>query len=220
VKIETPMGMEPCQVSVSPSGHVWILCWSGQILARSGVTWDCEMGTSWLEVSAPFNGVTFSHISVGSQAAWVVSRENEVWLRKGLDTTVIGSNWTSMIGAMNLVFTGSDNQVCGLLVQDQKLYLRTGIKPEEPGGRTWKMLPSDEETFTWIAFDGKGFVLRLEDTADSSWTEPWRYISYFFIHFLDVTIKIVFDVEGEYWISCVNGNDSGQTLNISSITPL
>ena len=57
-KIETPQGSEPCQVSVSPQGVVWILGWSGQLLARNGVTWDCEVGTSWYEVSPPFQGTT------------------------------------------------------------------------------------------------------------------------------------------------------------------
>jgi hypothetical protein len=79
-----------------------------------------------------------------------------------------------MIGQMNLVFTGSDSQVCGLLIQDQKLYLRTGIKNEESGGRSWKMLKTEDVTFVWLAFDGKGFVQRLDDCADSYWVEPWR----------------------------------------------
>lgn len=180
-KVDTPSGCEPCQVSVSPSGVVWILTWNGQILARSGVTWDWETGASWFEVPAPFQGVSFSHISVGPFAAWAVSRENQVWLRKGLQESsagVVGSSWTAMVGKMDLVFTGSDSQVCGLLLQDQKLYLRTGIKTDESGGRSWKMIRSEESaTFTWLAFDGKGFVLRLTDESicgDPSLDEPWR----------------------------------------------
>ena len=63
-KVETPSGCEPCQVSVSPAGVVWILTWSGQLLARSGITWDHETGVSWFEVPPPFHGVSFSHVSV------------------------------------------------------------------------------------------------------------------------------------------------------------
>ena len=111
---------------------------------------------------------------MGPTSAWVVSRENEVWLRKGLDSFILGASWTAMVGQMNLVFTGSDSQVCGLLVQDQKLYLRTGIKTEETGGRSWKILNTEDKTFVWLAFDGKGFVHRLEDSTDSYWIEPWR----------------------------------------------
>lgn len=173
-KVDTPQGCEPCQVSVGPQGVVWILAWSGQLLARNGITWECETGTSWYEVPPPFPGLSFSHISVGPTSTWAVSRENEVWLRKGVDSSILGSSWTAMVGQMNLVFTGSDSQVCGLLVQDQKLYLRTGIKSEESGGRTWKMLKTDDMTFVWLAFDGKGFVQRLEDSTDSFWIEPWR----------------------------------------------
>lgn len=201
VRIETPSGCEPCQVSVrtkknnkntkillitvflskvSPTGNVWILCWSGQILARSGIRWDCETGITWLEISAPFPGVSFSHISLGSQSAWAVSRENQVFRRRGLDTSAIGLSWMEMVGSMNLVFTGADNQVCGLLIQDQKIYLRTNVSKDDLGGRCWKMIPSGDLTFTWLSFDDKGFVLRLEDTADSSWSEPWRYFLLYF----------------------------------------
>lgn len=174
IKVETPQGCEPCQVSVGSQGVVWILAWNGQLLARNGVAWGCETGTSWYEVPPPFQGLSFSHISVGPASTWAVSRENEVWLRKGIDTSILGSSWTAMVGQMNLVFTGTDSQVCGLLVQDQKLYLRTGIKADECGGRSWKMLKTDEMTFVWLAFDGKGFVPRLEDNAESDWIEPWR----------------------------------------------
>ena len=175
ITIETPPGWEPCQVSVSPNGVVWILAWNGQFLARSGVTWDDEYGSGWFEVPPPFQGLTFSHISVGINSAWAVTKDNEVWLRKSIDSTVVGSTWTEMVGKMNLVFTGSDSQVCGLFIQDQKLYLRTGIKAEESGGQLWKMMKSLDMTFTWVAFDSKGFVLRLEDSVDLS-TESWRGI--------------------------------------------
>ena len=174
-KVDTPQGCEPCQVSVSSRGVIWILSWNGQLLARNGVTWDCETGTSWYEVPPPFQNISFSHISVGPTAAWAVTRENEVWLRKGLDSSsIVGTSWMAMVGQMNLVFTGNDNQVCGLLVQDQKLYLRLGIKAEEAGGRSWKMLKSDDVTFVWLAFDDKGFILRLEDSSDATSIEPWR----------------------------------------------
>lgn len=171
--METPQGCEPCQVSVSANGVVWIQCWSGQILARNGVTWDQETGTSWYEVPRPFEGVSFSHISVGCHSAWAVSRDNEVWLRKGLDSSILGSSWTAMVGHMNLVFTGSDTQVCGLLVHDQKLYVRTAITPEETGGRAWKMLNCGDKTFVWLTFDGNGFVQRLDESSESS-CESWR----------------------------------------------
>ena len=158
--VETPVGWEPCQVSVSPNGVIWILAWNGQLLARSGVTWDNESGTGWLEVPPPFQGLSFSHISVGINCAWAVTRDNEVWLRRCIDANILGSLWTAMVGKMNLVFTGSDGQVCGLLIQDQKLYLRTGIKAEETGGQVWKMLKSlNDITLTWLAFDCKGFLL-------------------------------------------------------------
>lgn len=173
--VETPLGCEPCQVSVGPQGVVWILAWNGNLLARNGITWNCETGISWYEVPPPFQGLSFSHVSVGPTSTWAVSRENEVWLRKGVNSSILGSSWTAMVGQMNLVFTGTDSQVCGLLVQDQKLYLRTGIKSDECGGRTWKMLKTDDMTFVWLAFDGKGFVHRLEDSSnDSCWVEPWR----------------------------------------------
>uniref|UniRef100_A0A0P6H8Z5 Tectonin beta-propeller repeat-containing protein n=1 Tax=Daphnia magna TaxID=35525 RepID=A0A0P6H8Z5_9CRUS len=173
-QIETPQGCEPCQVSVGPQGVVWILAWTGQLLTRNGVTWNCETGITWYEVPPPFKGLSFSHISVGLNSTWAVSRENEVWLRKGLDSSILGSSWTAMVGQMNLVFTGSGSQVCGLSIQDQKIYLRTGIKTEESGGRSWKMLKTDDMTFVWLASDGKGCIHRLEDGTDSYWTEPWR----------------------------------------------
>jgi len=179
IQVETPKGYEPCQVSVSPTGIVWILAWNGQILARNGINWNQETGTSWFDMPPPFQGVSFSHISVGIGSAWAVSRENQIWMRKGLQESsssgVLGSSWTSMVGKMDLVFTGSDSQVCGLLLQDQKLYLRTGIKTEESGGKAWKIVKSEEKTgFTWMAFDGQGFVMRLEESNESNCTEPWR----------------------------------------------
>lgn len=143
-------------------------------MTRNGVTWNCETGITWYEVPPPFKGLSFNHISVGLNSTWAVSRENEVWLRKGLDSSILGSSWTAMVGQMNLVFTGSGSQVCGLLIQDQKIYLRTGIKTDESGGRAWKMLKTDDMTFVWLAFDGKGFIHRLEDSTDSYLTEPWR----------------------------------------------
>lgn len=159
---------------MSPTGVVWVLAWNGQLLARNGVSWDNEVGTSWLGIPPPYEGASFNHVSVGVNSAWIVSRENEVWLRKGLDSSVLGSNWTAMVGQMNLVFTGTDSQVCGIRLQDQKLYLRSGIKKEEPGGKAWSLVNCNGITFVWLAFDGNGFVLRLEEKSDQNGNEPWR----------------------------------------------
>ena len=158
---------------------MWILAWNGRILARHGISWDQETGVGWYEVPNPFPEETFSHISVGAHCAWAVGKENQVWLRTGLDSSILGSGWTAMVGRMSLVFN-SDWQVCGLSCEDQQLYLRTGIKSQEMGGQTWKLI-ADARTsdssfmFTWVTFDCKGFLLRLEDSGSSAAkSEPWR----------------------------------------------
>lgn len=153
---------------------MWILGWNGQILARHGISWDNEVGSSWYEIPPPYDGISFNHISVGPNSAWVVNRQNEVWLRKGLEDSILGTHWTAMVGKMNLVFTGIDSQVCGLLIEDQKLYLRMGINKNESGGKAWSMINSEDCTFTWLAFDGKGFVHRLEEKSEQNGGEPWR----------------------------------------------
>ena len=174
-KIETPAGWEPCQVSISSSGIVWILAWNGRMLARHGITWNNEMGIGWYEVPTPFPDIAFSHISVGPYSAWAVGRDNEVWFRKGLDeSNVLGTGWTAMVGQMNLVFTGSESQTCALSAQDQQLYIRTGITAEEASGRTWKRIEGNNHSFSWIAFGTKGFLLRIADVGNETSSEPWR----------------------------------------------
>ena len=145
------------------------------MLSRYGITWDQETGTGWYEVPAPFPGMCFHHISVSKSSVWAVNRQHEVWFRKGLDNSALGSGWTSMVGEMNLIFTGSEDQVCALSTLDQRLYLRMGIKPGESGGRTWKTFKGLEGTFiSWITFDSKNVLLQLEDTSNDANDQAWR----------------------------------------------
>jgi len=104
------------QISVAPSGLVWAVTLSGQALIRLGVSRLEPRGTHWTVLAAPS---PLSHVSVGQNAVWALSRERSVWFRQGVRAAAAGQNeslakgnkWVQMVGEMLMLSVGPADQV-------------------------------------------------------------------------------------------------------------
>ncbi|XP_076056514.1 tectonin beta-propeller repeat-containing protein 1-like isoform X2 [Oratosquilla oratoria] len=160
IHVETAPEQEVTSVSVGRSGRVWAVTWDGAVIVRTGISREHPTGTSWVHVEPP-NGSKLACISVGVRVVWAVARDHSIWFRRGLGTMVdsngetnsdlnseVGISWLHMVGRLNSLSVGPNDQVIGIGADDYSLYVRTGVSVLEPSGKTWRLLslpmqPSD-----------------------------------------------------------------------------
>lgn len=164
--IPTPPERDVTTVGIGRSGRVWSVTWDGTILVRTGVTRDAPTGVDWIVVEPP-NGSPLQQVAVGMKSVWALTRDHKVWFRRGLqaskegssehnrsgngtsqsktDTGTTGSSWLKMVGMLNMISVGPNDQVWGIGSEDYSLLIRTGITETELTGRTWRpiCLPID-----------------------------------------------------------------------------
>ena len=109
------------QISTSPSGLVWAVTWDGRALVRLGVSRLDPAGTGWGEVDAPADGKSpLSHVGVGENAVWALSRDRRVWFRNGIraaassggdnESMARGTKWIEMVGELSMISVGPGDQ--------------------------------------------------------------------------------------------------------------
>ncbi|CAL4112688.1 unnamed protein product, partial [Meganyctiphanes norvegica] len=118
-------------------------------------------GTEWRVVESPPEGC-LQHIAVGVNVVWGLTREHKVWFRRGFTNDqgspsksannkqeqkdVVhpsddpGTSWLQMVGALNMISVGPNDQVWGVTTEDHIAVIRTGVTPQELAGRTWRSI--------------------------------------------------------------------------------
>lgn len=173
------------QLSVSPSGVVWGVTWQGVAVVRTGVTHYQPTGTDWEEVASPdipqeLGPCQLLQVSAGMNSAWALTKDGQVWFRKGLSRTngqenaVTGSRWVEMVGKFSLITVGLNDQVFALSTLGDHIYFRTDVTPNELVGRTWKVvdmskpqLPRSEST----SLDTASYESTTSENSQSAFTE-------------------------------------------------
>ncbi|XP_057681391.1 tectonin beta-propeller repeat-containing protein 1 isoform X2 [Corythoichthys intestinalis] len=132
---------EVVQISCGPGELVWAVLWEGQLIVREGVGRDCPQGTSWSIVDSPSPDVGAMHVAVGVNVVWVLTKDNKVWFRRGVNShNPCGSGWISMVGEMVMIDVGLNDQVWAIGCEDRAVYFRQGVTPSEKSGKTWKAI--------------------------------------------------------------------------------
>lgn len=89
-------------------------------------------GVDWIVVEPP-NGSPLQQVAVGMKSVWALTRDHKVWFRRGLqaskegssehnrsgngtsqsktDTGTTGSSWLKMVGMLNMISVGPNDQV-------------------------------------------------------------------------------------------------------------
>lgn len=89
-------------------------------------------GVNWIVVEPP-NGSPLQQVAVGMKSVWALTRDHKVWFRRGLetskegtsehsksgngtsqsktDTGTTGSSWLKMVGLLNMISVGPNDQV-------------------------------------------------------------------------------------------------------------
>ncbi|XP_034425724.1 tectonin beta-propeller repeat-containing protein 1 isoform X1 [Hippoglossus hippoglossus] len=139
--VEVPLPGEVVQVSCGPGDLVWAVLWEGQLIVREGIGRDCPKGSSWVVVDSPSPDVGATHVAVGINVVWVLTKDNKVWFRRGVNShNPCGSGWISMIGEMIMINVGLNDQVWGISCDDRAVHFRQGVTSSELNGKTWKVI--------------------------------------------------------------------------------
>lgn len=141
-------GQSIINISVGPTGRVWAVTWDGTAYVRIGLSRDCIYGNQWIEVDPPSATSKLMQVAVGKNAVWALSRDGQVWFRKGIQendlendlTALTGSVWVEMVGLMSVISIGPNDQVFGIGLNSEAVYYRFGVKPDELSGKTWQPL--------------------------------------------------------------------------------
>ncbi|XP_028989411.1 tectonin beta-propeller repeat-containing protein 1 isoform X2 [Betta splendens] len=145
---EIPPPGEVVQISCGPGDLVWAVMWEGQLIVREGISRVCPRGTSWTVVESPSPDVGAIHVAVGTSVVWVVTKDNKVWFRRGVNSyNPCGSGWMNMVGEMIMINVGLNDQVWGISCDDRAVYFRQGVTSSELSGKTWKLIsvPRDQD---------------------------------------------------------------------------
>ncbi|XP_014778842.1 tectonin beta-propeller repeat-containing protein 1 [Octopus bimaculoides] len=135
-------------ISIGPTARVWSVTWDGTAYVRLGVSRDSVYGTQWIEVSPPSASAKLMQVAVGKDTVWALSRDGQVWFRKGIResdvendlSAVTGTIWVEMVGLMSVISVGPNDQVFGIGLNSEAVYFRFGVKPDELSGKTWQPL--------------------------------------------------------------------------------
>lgn len=132
---------EVVQISCGPAELVWAVLWEGQFIVREGITRDCPRGTSWAVVDSPSPNLGATHVAVGANVVWALTKDNKVWFRRGVNPhNPCGSGWISMVGEMFMINVGLNDQVLAVGCEDRAVYFRQGVTSSELSGKTWKAI--------------------------------------------------------------------------------
>uniref|UniRef100_A0A8C1JFY5 Tectonin beta-propeller repeat containing 1a n=1 Tax=Cyprinus carpio TaxID=7962 RepID=A0A8C1JFY5_CYPCA len=145
---EVPVPAEVVQISCGPGDLVWAVLWEGDLLVREGIGRDCLKGSSWVTVESPNTGVAATHVAVGVNVVWAVTKDHKVWFRRGVNPhNPCGSGWMGMVGEMAMINVGLNDQVWGIGFEDRAVYFRQGVTASELSGKAWKVVsvPRDSE---------------------------------------------------------------------------
>ncbi|XP_077958697.1 tectonin beta-propeller repeat-containing protein 1 isoform X2 [Gasterosteus aculeatus] len=130
---------EVVQISCGPGDLVWAVLWEGQLIVREGVSRDCPKGTSWAVVDSPSPEVGATHVAVGINVVWALTKDNKVWFRRGVNShNPCGSGWIGMVGEMLMINVGLNDQVFAVGREDRAVYFRQGVTSSELSGKTWR----------------------------------------------------------------------------------
>ncbi|KAI3365576.1 hypothetical protein L3Q82_010660, partial [Scortum barcoo] len=138
---EVSLPGEVVQISCGPGDLVWAVLWEGQLIVREGIGRDCPKGTSWAVVDSPSPDVGATHVAVGVNVVWALTKDNKVWFRRGVNShNPCGSGWISMVGEMVMINVGLNDQVFAISFEDRAVYYRQGVTSSELSGKTWKAI--------------------------------------------------------------------------------
>ncbi|XP_044034738.1 tectonin beta-propeller repeat-containing protein 1 isoform X2 [Siniperca chuatsi] len=138
---EVPLPGEVVQISCGPRDLVWAVLWEGQLIVREGIGRDCPKGTSWAVVDSPSPDVGATHVAVGLNVVWALTKDNKVWFRRGVNShNPCGSGWINMVGEMIMINVGLNDQVFAISCGDRAVYFRQGVTSSELSGKTWKAI--------------------------------------------------------------------------------
>ncbi|ETE63932.1 Tectonin beta-propeller repeat-containing protein 1, partial [Ophiophagus hannah] len=142
-----PAPGEAIQISCGPYDLLWATCWEGQAIVREGIDRNNPQGTSWTIVDPPVAENGISHVSVGVNVVWAVTKDRKVWFRRGVNSyNPCGTSWIEMIGEMQMVDVGLNDQVWGINCEDRAIYFRQGVTPSELSGKMWKAIACNRES--------------------------------------------------------------------------
>ncbi|XP_054454751.1 tectonin beta-propeller repeat-containing protein 1 [Anoplopoma fimbria] len=145
---EVPLPGEVVQISCGPGDLIWAVLWEGQFIVREGISRDCPKGTSWVVVDSPSPDVGATHVAVGINVVWALTKDNKVWFRRGVNShNPCGSGWINMVGEMIMINVGLNDQVFAISSEDRGVYFRQGVTSSELSGKTWRAIsvPRDGE---------------------------------------------------------------------------
>ncbi|VDO24958.1 unnamed protein product [Haemonchus placei] len=140
-------GKDLAKISCSASlGTLVVLTWDGRLFFRAGITrgsfvyknqvflLDCRNGTTWCPLLAPQN-LPLAFISIGTRSMWVVSVDGKVRLL---------SRSLPFLDGYQFVAGVSDSGV---------VYVRDGVSPNEPAGRSFVRIVerTTTDTHKWAA---------------------------------------------------------------------
>ncbi|XP_070617355.1 tectonin beta-propeller repeat-containing protein 1 [Erythrolamprus reginae] len=142
-----PAPGEAIQISCGPYDLLWATCWEGQAIVREGIDRNNPQGTSWTIVDPPVADNGISHVSVGVNVVWAVTKDRKVWFRRGVNSyNPCGTSWIEMIGEMQMLDVGLNDQVWGINCEDRAIYFRQGVTPSELSGKMWKAIACNRES--------------------------------------------------------------------------
>ncbi|XP_063170979.1 tectonin beta-propeller repeat-containing protein 1 [Candoia aspera] len=142
-----PAPGEAIQISCGAYDLLWATCWEGQAIVRKGIDRNNPQGTSWTIVDPPVADNGILHVSVGVNVVWAVTKDRKVWFRRGVNShNPCGNSWIEMIGEMQMVDVGLNDQVWGVSCEDRAIYFRQGVTPSELSGKLWKAIVCNRES--------------------------------------------------------------------------
>ncbi|XP_048575709.1 tectonin beta-propeller repeat-containing protein 1-like isoform X2 [Nematostella vectensis] len=173
IQVASPPG-SIIQLSVSRTGAVWGITWEGLAVVRTGITYDNLTGSDWAQVSPPSISTNpeanqLLQVSAGVNSIWGLTKDGQVWFRKGVNTgsagsstkDTTGSSWIQMVGRFLLIAVAPNDQVFALSTCGDHLYFRTDVKPDELSGRQWRIIKTsrshdiDSSTSTVSSLDSQ-----------------------------------------------------------------
>ncbi|KAK7024225.1 Tectonin beta-propeller repeat-containing protein 1 [Halocaridina rubra] len=150
VHIATPADQDFTSIWVGRSGRVWAVTWDGCAMIRTGITRDNPTGEDWTVLESP-EGSRLLQLAVGVKSVWGLTRDHRIWFRRGLESSPEGVQvkvpsdnkgtfWLLMVGLLNMIAIGPDDQVWGVGKDDHSILVRTGVTEAELTGRTWRSI--------------------------------------------------------------------------------
>ncbi len=124
-------------MTISQFIYLWII---------SYIFFFLTIGSSWAVLESPGPTSPLSHVNVGDNSVWALSRDRRVWFRNGIRAASSGDNeslakgtkWTEMVGEMVMLSVGPGDQILGITEADRSVVFRTGVSLSDLSGKTWR----------------------------------------------------------------------------------